>query len=677
MKNILLTHSILVCFVLGGCMQSQKESELSFSETKQNGDTTRTPAGEETPDSPGNESEPQSPDSLDSEQVVKINPSTCGFGWQLKDSNAINEHFKKAKVVLNNNSCIACHNSNSNAYALLNYSSTEEILGKKGKMTDEELINPLDLKKSLILTKLSNYGGSMPAMSEADLDIVKEWIKSVEYECLTEKEVVKTTSSLIKTADATIDQKVTSYTTSKSSRSTTALKVVVPAKLESAITIAEKDSKTITAESIDSVKNLTTEESKDKYKTATAFTASVKDKVLKLQETIKITVNDGLTFNLNQTHNLNLKTGVNGKSVITLSNLPAAKTSEINKVETSITTTGEYKNGISTITQKTKTLSKADNSFAVKDRIYVIDGSKMTFTEKISDFGVKSTITTANGIRSEITVTAYLKGGKTYIEKKVVKTLADGSLVDGVYSGLSVVGSSITTSEIDGNNFNYISIPVTTDKTVKPNRVCDIDALEKKINAQSSASTGRWLASKNVNIRFAERYYVLSVLSKVFGSGVLGTAASINSLNTVFGGNFDVYDMVRDDLTSNKFINTSPEGYTLTAANTTPNTDVIGPLNPIRLATTIRVCEDIAKSNTFILNAIRNTTGDQTIIASKIPYPFKQDFINAHNLFYPTDPISEDTTNALLCVANAETNAIDQWRNVFLTLCITPEWQIP
>lgn len=674
MKNIFFTHSILICFLLVGCMQSQKDSELTFSENKINEDTTRNPASE-TP--PVVDTESQSPDTLESEQVVKINPASCGYGWQIKNPNAVNEHFKKAKDVLNNNSCLSCHNTSSNGYALLNYSSTEEILEKKGIMNEGNLINPLDLKKSLILTKLSNYGGSMPPVSEADLTTLKEWIKSIDYECLTEKEIVKEESKQVKTADATIDQKITTYTTTKTKRSTTSLKVLIPGKFESNLTIAEKDSKTITAESIDSVKNLTKEVAKDKYKTSSSFTASVKNKTLKLEEKVLFTAVDGLTFNLNQIHNLNLNTGVNAKSVIALTDLPAAKTNEINKIETTTTTTGSYKDGVSTIVQKTKTLSKADNTFAVKDRTYVIDASKLVYTEAISDFGPKSSITFANGIKSEITVTAYLKAGKTYIEKKVVKTLADGSLVDGTYSGLSVVGSSTTTSEIDGNNFSYISVPLITNKTIRPTRVCDIAALEKKINAQSSAANGRWLASKNVNIRFAERYYVLSVLSKVFGPAVLGTANSINSLNTVFGGNFDNYDLVRDDLTSSKVINTSPEGYALIAANTTPNTDVIGLLNPIRLATTIRVCEDIAKSNTFILNAVRNAVGDQNISTASIPYPFKQDFINAHNLFYPTDPISEDTTNALICVADAETSAIDQWRNVFLTLCITPEWQIP
>lgn len=678
MKNNFFKHSILICFVLAGCVQAQKDSALTFSEKSTNDDPTRTPASE----TPVSEEKPeevqtQSPDSLESEQVVKINPASCVNGWQLKDSAAIDAHFKKAKEVLTNNSCLNCHNSTTSGYALLNYSSTEEILGKKGIMNEGDLINPLDLKKSLVLTKLGNFGGSMPSVSESDLTTLKDWIKSIDYECLAEKEVINTESKQIKTADATIDQAITTYTTKATNRSTTSLKVLVPAKFESAITVAEKDSKTITAETIDSVKNLTKEVSKDKYKTNTIFVASVKNKVLKLEEKISVLGTDGLAFSLNQVHNINLKTAVNAKTVVSIGDLPPAKTSEINKIETSITTTGTHTNGVSTIVQKTKTLSKADNTFAIKDRTYVIDANKLAFTEVISDFGPKSTITVANGIRSEITVNAYLKAGKTYIEKKVVKTLADGSLVDGVYSGLAVVGSSTTTSEIDGSNFNYITIPITTDKSVRPTRTCDIDALEKNIAAQSSSSTGRWIASKNVNIRFADRFYVLSILSKVFGSSVLGTAFSVNSLNTVFGGNVDVYDMVRDDLTNNKVINTTPEGYAFTAINTTPNTDQIGPLNPIRLATTVRVCEDIVKSNTFILNAIRNTVGDQTLTTAKLPYPFKQDFIAAHNLFYPTDPISENTTNALVCVADAETSALDQWRNVFLTLCITPEWQIP
>ena len=671
MKNIFFTHSLLLCFLITGCVQSQKDSQMTFSEKSSTDDTNRDPASEKT-----NDITPASPDILDSEQTTKLDPASCKFGWQLKNSNIVNENFKKAYAALTNNSCLSCHSSSSTNYAPFNYSTTEQMLGKKGLLAEGDLINPLDLKKSLLLTKLSNYGGSMPALSDTDLEDVKNWIKFIEYECLTEKEVETTSTKQIKTEDAVIDQTTKTFTTSFTNRSTTTLKISVPNKIEASVTISEKDSKTITAESVDLVKNLTKELVKDKYKTNTFFVTTIKNRILKIEEKNIIVGSDGLTFSLSQTHNLNLQSGVNAKTTVTLADLPEEQKNEINKIETTITTTGTHLNGVSTIIQKTKTLSKADNTFAVKDRTYVIDANKLAYTEFISAFGPKNTITTANGIRSEISVNAYLKNGKTYIEKKIVKTLADGALVDGSYSGTSVVGSSTTTSEIDGNNFTFTTIPLLGDKTKRPIRTCDIAALEKKIETQSSTSTGRWIASKNMNIRCGDRYYVLSVLTKIFSPSILGTAGSINSLNTVFGGNFDIYDIAKDDVTK-KTINTSPEGYALTAVNTTPTNDSIGPLNPIRLATTIRVCEDIVKNNTFVLNAIKNTVGNQSLTTANLPYPFKQDFINAYNLFYPSDPISENTTNALVCVADTETSALDQWRNIFLTLCITPEWQIP
>ncbi len=647
-------------------MPSEKSSELSFSEKKPDSSNSRKPA-----------STASDPKTLDSEQTPKIDPASCGFGWQMKNSQAVNEQYKKVKEVLASNSCLNCHNSTTSGYAHLNYSSTEEILQKKGIQNVGMLINPGNLKSSLLLSKLANYGGSMPELSETDLETVKDWIKSVEYECLSEKEIVKIEKNQVKTSDATIDQTTTNYSTSKTNRTISSMKILIPNKIESEITIDENEkTKTVTQESIESIKNLTKETSKDKYKTSRSFIGSVKNKILTIDEKVKHTTFDGLSYDLNQTQSLDLKTGKITKGSVSLVNLPETKKTEINKIETTISFLGTYKDGVTKIIQKTKTLSNADNTYTVKDREYIIDDKKLTYTESISDFGPKSTIAVSNGIRTEISLNSYLKNGKTYLEKKIVKSLADGSLIDGQYSGLDVIGSSKTTSEIDGPNFNYVTLPLITDKTERPVRACDISALEKSISNQSTSTQGRWLASKNINIRFADRYYVLSVLSKVFGAGVLTTANSINTLNTIFGGNFDVYDQVRDDATS-RIINSSPEGYPFIVVNSTPNTDLIGPLNPIRIATTIRVCEDIAKNNNYILTAIKNTVGNQNLTMAKLPYPFTQDLMAAHNLFYPADPATSTTISALLCVADSETSALDQWRNIFLTLCITPEWQNP
>ena len=624
---------------------------------------------------------------LESEQVLKLNPASCGLGWQLKNSKIINTHYIKARSVLSKNSCLSCHNPSTKKYANLDYSSTQEMLDKKGIQDPNKIINPLELNKSLILIKLANYGGSMPLIPKNDLTILKEWIKSIEYECLLEKEIIKQEVKLIKTADATIDKKIITFSSSKTNRSTTTFKVTIPEKIVANITIEESGPKTITAESIDSLTNLGKEIYRTRYKTNKTFVASVKNKSLKLDEKVLFTSFDGLTYKLNQINNIDLNTGINSKGIITQTDLPKLYKNEINKIETTITTTGTHKDGVSTIIQKTKTLSKADNTFVIKDRTYVIDAHQLNYTEVISDFGPKSTITNSNGIKSIITVTAYLKDKKTYLEKKIIKSLPDGSIIDGTYSGNTVVGSSTTISIIDGSNFSFTTTPLIISKksptnsgfinNIRPSRICDIAALEKKINQKSVTASGRWIGSKNVNVRFGERYYVLSVLKKVFGSEVLRTANSINALNNIFGGNYDKYDLVRDDLAPSKIINLSPEGYTFQANYTFPDHDPIGILNPIRLATTIRSCEDIVKNKVLILNAIKNTTSDETITATTVPYPLNKDFRTAYNLFYPADPISEDITNALICVADAETSALNQWRNVFLALCVTPEWQIP
>lgn len=667
MRKVFFKHYFLVSVLLMGCMQSQKDSStLKFTDM----------SSDKNGRAPANDPVPTSPDDLASEQEQKNDPAKCENGWILKNNDNIKNHFASAKAALESRSCINCHNSNSNSYAKLNYSSTEDFLGKKGIRNDVLLINPLELKNSLLLTKLANYGGSMPSLSESELKTVKEWIKSIDFECLVEKEVEKTETTQIKNNDVVLEKSITTFTTSKSKRQVSTIKATLPTKLEATLTTAEDGSNVITSEEIQTQKNLSKDAAKDKYKVASSYASALKNHILKVDEKNTYTTFDNNTFSLNMSFNINLKTGAVGKSAVTLNDVPAVKKNELNKIETTITTTASYKNGIATVNQQTKTLSKNDNSYTVKQRTYTVDSAKLTYVDKIVDFGPKNSVSIANGIRTEIIITSYIKDGKTYLEKKVIKSLADGSLIDGEYSGLNVIGSSVTVSEIDGSNFNYATIPLKTDKTVKPTRVCDLAAVEKTVESQSTSASGRYLASKNTAIRFADRYYVLSVLHKVFGSAVMGTASSINTMNTIFGGNFDAYDIVKDDVTL-KTINTSPEGYPLTAVNSTPNGDLIGPLNPIRVATTIKTCEDIVKNNTLLLNAIKNATNDQTLTTAKLPYPFKEDFINAYNLFYSADPIKDTTVNALICVADAEANALEQWRSIFLTLCITPEWQIP
>jgi hypothetical protein len=92
----------------------------------------------------------------------------------------------------------------------------------------------------------------------------------------------------------------------------------MPGKITATITIDDINNSIITAEKIHTIQNLTTQITKDKY---------------------------------NQVHNLNLGIGLDNKEAILLTNLPPSSINEINKIKTTITTTGAYAAGINTITQ--------------------------------------------------------------------------------------------------------------------------------------------------------------------------------------------------------------------------------------------------------------------------------------------------------------------------------------
>ena len=659
MKNIFSKNSFLVLVLFLGCVNSKKQ-----------------PTSKLTSDNPII-SNTKAISTLDSEQVVKLNPNSCNFGWKIKDSTAVDLKFKNVKSILANNSCLSCHSSSTSNYTRLNYISTEEILNKKGILTSGNLIDPLDLKKSILLSKLGNFGGNMPIIPDANLVIIKEWIKSIYFECLKEPEILTKETGVVENTEIKISKAKDIYKTSKSLHSISTFQVGLKAKLNLVVKITEKDASILTGESIESSTNLTTELLKTKYKINTTFNSSISNRILRIEEINKYTTFDNITFNVILIHNINIMTGINTKEQVKLTQLPSLKVSTIKSIQTTTTTTGSYLNNVATIIQTTKTLSLLDNSSVEKTRTYVINATALTYTELISNCGPMSSIILENKIRTEITITCRIDAGKTILEKKIVKSMLDGSLVDGQYSGVTVIGSSLTTSQIDGDNFNYLITPLVTDKTKRPIRSCDIAAVEAAVNAQSTTAPGIWMPQRNVSLRLADRNYVLSVLVKIFGVPVTGSVAFINNLNNIYGGNFDTYDIVRDDVTKTLIVNTTPEGYPLTAFDKTPNGSIIGAINPIRVAITTRVCEDIVKNNTYILNAIKNAVGNQNLTLTTVPFPFKADFAAVHALFYPSDPVSQNTNDALICVADSELLAIDQWRNIFLTLCITPEWQIP
>lgn len=100
-----------------------------------------------------------------------------------------------------------------------------------------------------------------------------------------------------------------------------------------------------------------------------------------------------------------------------------------------------------------------------------------------------------------------------------------------------------------------------------------------------------------------------------------------------------------------------------------------------------RVCDVIHQNDTAVLAAAAKVLGAPATAAS-LKLPTEQDLASAYSLYYPGKSPSEELLEDLsqivvqartLQPAPRETllAPVEAWRFVFLTLCLSPEWQVP
>lgn len=194
------------------------------------------------------------------------------------------------------------------------------------------------------------------------------------------------------------------------------------------------------------------------------------------------------------------------------------------------------------------------------------------------------------------------------------------------------------------------------------------------LNNRSVASTSN-LEQEGLVVRMNDRYYVSSLLLDVFGA----TANSIvnNYIKyrlDVFGGGCDQYEKNTD--VNGTCISEECNLISCSGANIIHNQ--IGTSSAIRQGWLIRACEEITNADNAVLFTVRNIHDKQTLSKTTVPAPTADTLKMSYELFYRTGVANNSVISALTNIAATETtNNFEKWRYVLLSLCTTPEWQIP
>lgn len=626
-----------------------------------------------------------------------IDVKSCEFGSQIKDEKSLNLKFIEVKKILTNK-CLSCHNENSTDKSNLDLPTTQNFINLPGiNNKDKLLINPNDKINSLLLTMLENNGGSMPSLNDSEIQIFNNWISSIDYECLKEKEVETKSSSTITKGDLNIIKHTSTFKTSTYTRYQHEIELDLNKKFKGTFSIYESGDHVITFSNIKNFTKTSTDIKNSNFGIKFNFSPNLTNSILNIAIDKNYSTFDNLFFSLSKNIKINLLTGILFDSDFKLNSIPRLMPVTKNKFKISYNLKGNYILKTNEIILENKIRNDLPDATFVENikKYTIINDSKFTYSNEVTNFGPKNSIKTVNNLKTEIILNAFIKNDEIVLEKKILKSLEDdGQTFDGVDNGKSITGSTIITSTINKNNLLSSNVsPYIFDKKIKPDRSCNLNLLTKKINTENtktlkSFNKNDWLDSKFIDIRFGDRVYVLSVLAKIFGEKALVYTSPINKSFSIFGGNYDPYDLVfnnpvySDNL--QKLIlgplnenSKTPEGFNFERNGNGPNISQIGPLNPLRVAITTKVCEDITKNENLILFAVEQILNKQITSKANLPYPFKNDLIKIHNLFYPVEQIDEDSIDSLICVADQFNNPFDQWRNLLLSICITPNWQIP
>ncbi|WPU66118.1 hypothetical protein [Peredibacter starrii] len=167
-------------------------------------------------------------------------------------------------------------------------------------------------------------------------------------------------------------------------------------------------------------------------------------------------------------------------------------------------------------------------------------------------------------------------------------------------------------------------------------------------------------------IQMADRAYVESVLLQIFNASGTSAATYIQSdiyQKVEFGGACDFYST--SDLSPTTVEFPREQCYTGMGVVQNPNN------NPMRYSLTTKVCERL------VVDSARMDVVKAKIFSNnQWEAPSDASIQRAWSLFFPIESASPAVVKDLKAIADVSSGNEDAWKNIILTMCISPEWQV-
>jgi hypothetical protein len=185
----------------------------------------------------------------------------------------------------------------------------------------------------------------------------------------------------------------------------------------------------------------------------------------------------------------------------------------------------------------------------------------------------------------------------------------------------------------------------------------DEDKLTARAQSPNGVEYGVVRTAQN-RVKLGDRFYVASVLSQVFGPESDATVNALIRNNPVaFGGPCDQFGR---------------EGGNGCAGRLSSSQVTILPGSmATREGLRMRACEAIVQKDAALVFALTQITK-----ASPDKAPDDATIEGAYELFFPGAEAPDEVVAALGDVAGQGDKALESWRLVLLTLCLSPDWQL-
>lgn len=161
-------------------------------------------------------------------------------------------------------------------------------------------------------------------------------------------------------------------------------------------------------------------------------------------------------------------------------------------------------------------------------------------------------------------------------------------------------------------------------------------------------------------VKLGDKFYVASVLNQIFGPEAAGIVEPLVRNNvTAFGGPCDQFGRM------------GVGGNHCAGRSSASQASMIPTSMATREGFRMRACEAITQKDGAIIHAIALVSG-----AAPDKEPSSTDVAAAYELFFPGITASKSVRKALIEVVAEGGAPLESWRLLYLTLCLSPDWQI-